>query len=82
MKDFFRYDTMEGRKSLLNRARNVALTALQQYDLAWEPSSIFNCRIRLLTKLKHVHLILICFGFIPIVGVRKKYNQNLYFFNP
>ena len=36
MKDFFRYDTMEGRKSLLNRARNVALTALQQYDLAWE----------------------------------------------
>ncbi|WP_336780003.1 phosphotransferase enzyme family protein [Paenibacillus illinoisensis] len=36
MKDFFRYDTMEERESLLARARNVALTALQQYDLAWE----------------------------------------------
>ncbi|MGF9696159.1 phosphotransferase enzyme family protein [Paenibacillus sp. MABNR03] len=36
MKDFFRYDTAEQRKSLLQRARNVALSALQQYDLAWE----------------------------------------------
>lgn len=32
----FRYDTMEEKESMLARARNVALTALQQYDLAWE----------------------------------------------
>ncbi|MEO2203479.1 phosphotransferase [Paenibacillus pabuli] len=36
MKDFFRYDSMKDRNALLDRARNVALSALQQYDLAWE----------------------------------------------
>lgn len=36
MKDFFRMDTDEHRLSLLAKARQVALFALQQYDLAWE----------------------------------------------
>ncbi|MNH92228.1 homoserine kinase [compost metagenome] len=36
MLDFFRYDTDENRRSLLARARKVALSALQQYDLEWE----------------------------------------------
>ncbi|WP_020618959.1 phosphotransferase enzyme family protein [Paenibacillus daejeonensis] len=36
MKEFFRYDTDENRQSLLRRARKVALTAIQRYDLAWE----------------------------------------------
>ncbi|GIP36057.1 phosphotransferase enzyme family protein [Paenibacillus sp. J2TS4] len=36
MHEFFRYDTDESRRSLLARARKVALTALQQYDLEWE----------------------------------------------
>lgn len=36
MQDFFRYDSDDARESLLNRARNVALTALKQYDLPWE----------------------------------------------
>ena len=35
MKNFFQYDTDENRQSLLSRARNVALSALQQYDLEW-----------------------------------------------
>lgn len=35
MKPFFHYDTEEGKKNLLSRARNVALKALQQYDLNW-----------------------------------------------
>lgn len=36
MKDFFQNDTDENRHSLLARARKVALSALQQYELAWE----------------------------------------------
>lgn len=36
MYDFFRFDTDENRRSLLVRARKVALSALQQYDLEWE----------------------------------------------
>lgn len=35
MKSFFHYDTDEGRKDLLSRARKVALTALQYYDRDW-----------------------------------------------
>lgn len=35
MKPFFEYDTEVGMKSLLSRARKVALRALQQYDLDW-----------------------------------------------
>ncbi|MFD3258108.1 phosphotransferase enzyme family protein [Paenibacillus lentus] len=35
MHPFFQYDTEEGKKSLLSRARKVALKALQQYDLDW-----------------------------------------------
>lgn len=35
MKSFLHYDTDEGRKDLLSRARKVALTALQYYDLDW-----------------------------------------------
>jgi Ser/Thr protein kinase RdoA (MazF antagonist) len=33
---FFQYDTDENRRSLLVRARKVALLALQQYDLEWD----------------------------------------------
>ncbi|WP_438348487.1 phosphotransferase enzyme family protein [Paenibacillus sp. FA6] len=36
MMEFFQYDTDENRRSLLARARKVALSALQQYDLEWE----------------------------------------------
>lgn len=36
MYEFFRFDTDENRRSLLVRARKVALSALQQYDLEWE----------------------------------------------
>ncbi|WP_440119344.1 phosphotransferase enzyme family protein [Paenibacillus sp. QZ-Y1] len=36
MKDFFQNDTDENRLALLARARKVALSALQQYELAWE----------------------------------------------
>lgn len=35
-KEFFKFDTEESRRSLLARARKVALLALQQYDLEWE----------------------------------------------
>lgn len=36
MKAFFQFDTDNDRQSLLSRARKVALSALQQYDLEWE----------------------------------------------
>ncbi|BBH24269.1 hypothetical protein Back11_56140 [Paenibacillus baekrokdamisoli] len=36
MYEFFQYDTDENRRSLLVRARKVALSALQQYDLEWD----------------------------------------------
>jgi Ser/Thr protein kinase RdoA (MazF antagonist) len=36
MNEFFRHDTDDTRKSLLIRARKVALLALQQYELEWE----------------------------------------------
>lgn len=36
MKPFFQYDTNDHRRDLLIRAGKVALTALQQYDVAWE----------------------------------------------
>jgi len=36
MQDFFQMDTDEKRSSLLTRARQVALTALEQYHLVWE----------------------------------------------
>lgn len=36
MDRFFQFDTDDNRRSLLTRARNVALLALQQYDLEWE----------------------------------------------
>ncbi|GGG72253.1 phosphotransferase enzyme family protein [Paenibacillus radicis (ex Gao et al. 2016)] len=36
MIDFFQNDTDENRQSLLTRARKVALSAMQQYDLAWK----------------------------------------------
>lgn len=36
MYDFFRFDTDEERRSLLVRARKVALSAIQRYDLEWE----------------------------------------------
>lgn len=36
MYEFFRFDTDDNRHSLLARARKVALSALQQYDLEWE----------------------------------------------
>lgn len=36
MLDFFQLDTDEERRLLLARARNVALTALQRYDIEWE----------------------------------------------
>lgn len=36
MKPFFQFNTDAQRHSLMNRARTVALSALQQYDLAWE----------------------------------------------
>lgn len=36
MKQFFLFDTDEHRRSLLIRARKVALSALQQYDLEWD----------------------------------------------
>ncbi|AOZ94480.1 phosphotransferase enzyme family protein [Paenibacillus crassostreae] len=35
MKPFFHFDTDETRQSLLARARNVALWAIQQYELDW-----------------------------------------------
>ncbi|WHX50927.1 phosphotransferase [Paenibacillus woosongensis] len=35
MKSFFDFDTEETRKSLLSRARNVALSAIQQYEVEW-----------------------------------------------
>lgn len=36
MNVFFQFDTDDKRRSLLNWARKVVLTALQQYDLQWE----------------------------------------------
>ena len=36
MQDFFQLDTDEKRSSLLARARQVALSAMEQYHLAWE----------------------------------------------
>lgn len=36
MNDVVWYDTEESRRSLLAKARKVALTALQQYDLEWD----------------------------------------------
>ncbi|WP_244562861.1 hypothetical protein [Paenibacillus uliginis] len=36
MKPFFQYDTDDHRRDLLIRAGKIALTALQQYDVAWE----------------------------------------------
>ncbi|WP_275098892.1 phosphotransferase [Paenibacillus alvei] len=36
MFDFFRFDTKEQKKALLARARNVAFTAIQRYDIEWE----------------------------------------------
>lgn len=36
MNDFFRFDTDEERRSLLIRARKVALSAIQKYDLEWD----------------------------------------------
>lgn len=35
MKDFFEFDTEEKRQGLLSRARNVALWAIQQYEIEW-----------------------------------------------
>lgn len=35
LKPFFQFDSDEARQSLLSRARNVALWAIQQYDLDW-----------------------------------------------
>lgn len=35
MKPFFHFDTDETRKSLLSRARKVALWAIQQYEIEW-----------------------------------------------
>ncbi|GAB6988707.1 phosphotransferase [Paenibacillus pini] len=35
MKPFFHFDTDETRQSLLSRARNVALWAIQQYEIEW-----------------------------------------------
>lgn len=35
MYDFFRFDTDEERRALLVRARKVALSAIQRYDLEW-----------------------------------------------
>nr|WP_154985405.1 phosphotransferase [Paenibacillus xylanexedens] len=36
MKDFLKFDTNEERQALLIRARKVALSAIQQYDLEWD----------------------------------------------
>ncbi len=36
MNDFFRFDTDEERRELLVRARKVALSAIQRYDLEWD----------------------------------------------
>lgn len=36
MYDFFRFDTDEERRALLVRARKVALSAIQRYDLEWD----------------------------------------------
>lgn len=36
MQDFFSFDTDEELKALLARARKVALSAIQRYDLEWE----------------------------------------------
>ncbi|RPK31716.1 phosphotransferase enzyme family protein [Paenibacillus xylanexedens] len=36
MNDFFRFDTDEERRALLIRARKVALSAIQKYDLEWD----------------------------------------------
>ncbi|MGF6355007.1 Ser/Thr protein kinase RdoA (MazF antagonist) [Paenibacillus sp. 4624] len=36
MNDFFRFDTHEERRALLIRARKVALSAIQQYDIEWD----------------------------------------------
>lgn len=44
MIDFFQYDTDEKRRSLLVRARKVALLALQQYDLDGSGLNLFNYR--------------------------------------
>ncbi|MGO4527947.1 phosphotransferase enzyme family protein [Paenibacillus sp. 2TAF8] len=36
MNDFFRFDTDEERRALFIRARKVALSAIQQYDIEWD----------------------------------------------
>ncbi len=36
MNEFFQYDTDEKRRSLLDRARKVALSAIKMYDLEWD----------------------------------------------
>ncbi|MFF2912107.1 phosphotransferase enzyme family protein [Paenibacillus sp. NPDC057934] len=36
MDNFFKYDTAQHRRSLLNRARTIVLSALMHYDIEWE----------------------------------------------
>ncbi|EPY05267.1 aminoglycoside phosphotransferase [Paenibacillus alvei TS-15] len=36
MISFFRFDTNEEKHALLDRARNVALTAILRYEIAWD----------------------------------------------
>lgn len=52
MNDFFRFDTDENRHSLLARARKVALSALQQYDLEWESIQFIQLSDTITYKIK------------------------------
>ncbi|MFF2019782.1 phosphotransferase enzyme family protein [Paenibacillus sp. NPDC058177] len=36
MDNFFKYDTVQHRRSLLNKARMIVLSALMRYDIEWE----------------------------------------------
>lgn len=52
MRSFFQFDTTAHRNSLLNRARGVALSALQQYDLAWEQIQFIGLSDTITYKIK------------------------------
>lgn len=66
MYDFFRFDTDEERRSLLVRARKVALLAIQQYDLEWEQIQFIQLSDTITYKIETSSKKVICFVFIRI----------------
>lgn len=74
MLNFFQFDTDEYRRSLLIRARRVALSSLLQYDLEWETTQFIQLSdtvtYKIETSSKESFL-------LRIHSVKRKFFQNL-----